>query len=136
MAKHRPGGIIFAIIVGLIVATLSYRWLVDQAPREQRLREIQVVEQARASLREIVGVEALKIVDPLEPDRKIGKVYIYPATDGWEVSGYYRRDDTDLWHPWLMQLDAELKMERLRISDQDATLIERARPDPRIEVLP
>ena len=136
MKKQRPGGIVFAIIVGLIVATLSYRWVVDPAPREQRLREIQVVEQARARLHEIVGVERLTIVDPIAPDRKVGKVYIYPAADGWEVSGYYRRNDTDLWHPWLMQLDAGLDMRHLRISDQDAGLIERARADARVEVLP
>jgi hypothetical protein len=133
--RQRPGGIVFAIAVGLIVATLSYRWIVDPAPREQRMRELHVVEQARASLQRIVGTDSLVIVDPLEPDRKVGKVYVYPAGDGWEVSGFYRRDEHDLWHPWLMRLDAKLAMVHLRISDRDDGIVERARQDPSIEVL-
>jgi hypothetical protein len=134
--KQRPGGIAFAIIVGLIVATISYRWVVDPAPREQRERELQVVERARAKLQQLVAADSLEIVDPLEPDRKVGKVYVYPAGAGWEVSGFYRRNPDDLWHPWLMRLDAELAMVQLRVSDQAPEVIERAGRDPAIEILP
>jgi hypothetical protein len=134
--KQRPGGIVFALVVGLIVAMLSYRWAVDSGAREQRDRELHAAGQARMRLQQFVGSDRLEIVDPLEPDRKVGKVYIYPAGDGWEVSGFYRRDETDLWHPWLMRLDADLMTSRLRVSDQDPRLVEKARQDPAIEVLP
>jgi hypothetical protein len=134
--KQRPGGIVFALVVGLIVAMLSYRWAVDSGAREQRDRELHAAGQARMRLQQFVGSDRLEIVDPLEPDRKVGKVYIYPAGDGWEVSGFYRRDETDLWHPWLMRLDADLMTSRLRVSDQDPRLVEKARQDPVIEVLP
>jgi len=66
----------------------------------------------------------------------VGKVYIYPATDGWEISGYYRRGATDLWHPFLMQLDETLALVHLKISDQDAVLVERGSKDPLLEVMP
>jgi hypothetical protein len=134
--KQRPAGIVFALAVGLIVATLSYRWVVDPTSRDQRDQELRAAAQARVSLLQFIGSQRLEIVDPLEPDRKVGKVYIYPAGDGWEVSGFYRRDETDLWHPWLMRLDADLETIHLRVSDQDARLVEQARQDPAIEVLP
>ncbi len=134
--KQRPGGIVFAIAVGLIVATMSYRWLVDSGSREQRDRELRAAGKARMSLQRFVGSGRLEIVDPLEPDRKVGKVYIYPAGDGWEVSGFYRRDETDLWHPWLMRLDADLATIHLKVSDQDPRLVEQARQNPAIEVHP
>ena len=134
--KQRPGGIVFALAVGLIVATLSYRWVVDPAARAPRERELRAAGRARVSLQQFIGSEKLEIVDPLEPNRKVGKVYIYPAGDGWEVSGFYRRDESDLWHPWLMRLDTDLATIRLRVSDQDARLVEKARQDPAIEVLP
>ena len=126
----------FALAVGLVVATLSYRWVVDPSAREQRDAELRAAGQARASLQQFIGSERLEIVDPLEPDRKVGKVYIYPAGDGWEVSGFYRRDETDLWHPWLMRLDADISTLHLRVSDQDARLVEQARQDPAVDVLP
>lgn len=134
--KQRPGGIVFALAVGLIVATVSYRWIADPVAREQRDRELRAVGQARVSLQQFVGSDRLEIVDPLEPDRKVGKVYIYPAGEGWEVSGFYRRNETDLWHPWLMRLDADFTTIRLRVSDQDPRLVEEARRNPTIEVLP
>lgn len=92
--------------------------------------------QSRGILEDTVASGRLDIVDPLAPNRKVGKVYIYPSDAGWEVSGYYRRDDTDLWHPYLMQLDSEFALSRLKLSDQDPALIERGNDDPRIEVLP
>ena len=134
--KQRPGGIVFALAVGLIVATVSYRWIADPGAREHRDRELHAVGQARVSLQQFVGSDRLEIVDPLEPDRTVGKVYIYPAGDGWEVSGFYRRNDTDLWHPWLMRLDADFSTIRLRVSDQDPRLVEEAQRNPAIEVLP
>jgi hypothetical protein len=65
--------------VGLIVAFLSYRWLVDPQPREERQLQERVVLESRGLLHEIIAAGPLVIVDPLAPDRKVGKVYIYPA---------------------------------------------------------
>jgi hypothetical protein len=133
---RKVGGIVFAIIVGLAVATLSYRWITNPHSREVRQLEEQVVTQSRSILEETVAAGSLDIVDPLAPDRKVGKVYIYPAAAGWEISGYYRRDETDLWHPYLLQLDERLSLTRLKISDQDPALIERGNKDPLLEVMP
>jgi hypothetical protein len=122
--------------VGLIVAFLSYRWLVDPQPREERQLQERVVLESRGLLHEIIAAGPLVIVDPLAPDRKVGKVYIYPAAVGWEISGYYRRNETDLWHPYLVQLDKDLVLTHLKISDQDPALIERGKNDPLLEVMP
>ena len=134
--QQRKGGIVFAVLVGLVVAVLSYRWAVDTRPREERLRQEQVVLLTRDALVETVGSGALEIVDPLAPDRKVGKVYIYPFADGWEVSGYYRRDDNDLWHPYMMRVGQDMKPVGLRLSDQDPTLVEKGKHDAMLEVFP
>jgi len=133
---RKVGGIVFAIAVGLAVAVLSYRWITNPNANVERLRQEQVVMRSRGILEGIVGSGQLVIVDPLSPDRKVGKVYIYPATTGWDVSGYYRRSDTDLWHPYLLRLDENLALIHLKISDQDQALIERGAGDSRLEVVP
>jgi hypothetical protein len=131
--NHRIGGLVFAFGVGLLVAFLSYQWITNPAPRlERQLQELTVLA-AREQLRGIAGSDELEVVDPLAPDRKVGKVYVYRAGDGWEVSGFYRRDANDRWHPFLMSLDAENKMTHLRV--RDAALAESA-GDSRLEVLP
>ena len=134
--NRKIGGIIFSIAVGLTVAILSYRWITDPQAREARQLEVQVVTHSRSILEETVASGELDIVDPLAPDRKVGKVYIYPAAVGWEISGYYRRAETDLWHPYLVRLDENLVLTHLKISDQDPALIERSKNDPVLEVLP
>ena len=134
--QQRKGGIFFALGVGLLVAVLSYRWLVDPQPREERQRQESVVLESRGLLQGIIASGQLEIVDPLSPDHKVGKVYVYPAKTGWEVSGYYRRGDTDLWHPYLLSLDENLALVHLKISDQDQGLIERGDGDSSLEVVP
>jgi len=133
--QQRKGGLIFAFGVGLLVAVLSYRWLVDPQPREERQREESVVLESRGLLQDIIASGQLEIVDPLSPDRKVGKVYIYPEGEGWAVSGYYRRSDTDLWHPYLLSLDENLALLHLKLSDQDQALIDRGTSDSRLEVM-
>lgn len=108
----------------------------DSQPREERQLQERVVLESRDLLREIIAAGPLVIVDPLAPARKVGKVYIYPAAVGWEISGYYRRNENDLWHPYLVQLDENLVLTQLRISDQDPALIERGKNDPLLEVMP
>jgi hypothetical protein len=131
--NHRIGGLVFAFGVGLLVAFLSYQWITNPAPRLERQLQEATVLAAREQLQGIAGSEALEVVDPLAPDRKVGKVYVYRAGDGWEVSGFYRRDADDRWHPFLMLLDAENEMTHLRV--RDAAFAETA-GDSRLEVLP
>ena len=134
--QQRKGGIVFAVAVGLIVAVISYRWITDPGPREERQRQVSAVEQSRVVLEAFVQSGELEIVDPLAANRRVGKVYIYPTDTGWEISGFYRRDARDLWHPYLVLLDEDLQMVRLRVSDQAPDFASRGAQDPRIEVLP
>ena len=134
--QERKGGIVFAIVVGLLVAVWSYRWITDPAPREERLLQERVVLLARSQVESLVATDGIEIVDPLEPNRRVGKAYIYPLENGWEVSGFYRRSERDLWHPYLVNLDSELELVALKVSEQHEDVIERAREDDRITVMP
>ena len=126
----------FAVVVGLLVAVWSYRWITDPGPREERIRQEQVVMLTRSMVESLVAVDDLEVVDPLAPNRSVGKTYIYPLQDGWEVSGFYRRSGRDLWHPYLVQLDADMELVSLKISEQNPDVLERARQDDRIVVMP
>jgi len=98
--KQRNGGLLFGIGVGLVFAFMSYQWITNPAPREERQLEEAVVLDARNYLR--------------------------------EVSGYYRRDDSDRWHAFLMSLDDARNITHLKV--QDSELAERASEDPKLEV--
>ena len=126
----------FALIVGVAVATLSFRWITDPEPRAERALQERVVEVARRAIKSVVTATTIEIVDPLSPNRKVGKVYVFRKGDGggWDVSGYYRRDEFDFWHPFLMTLSEELQLEHLKVGDEDPELIERAENDSTLEV--
>ena len=81
--NHRIGRSLFALGVGLVVATLAFQWITDPEPRARRQAEEQAVQASRVLLREAVGQENIEIVDPLSPNRKVGKVYVYAETPGW-----------------------------------------------------
>ena len=132
--NHRIGRLIFAFGVGLIVAVLAFRWIADPGPRVERQLQETVVLASRRLLEETLAIGALEIVDPLAPDRVVGKSYVYRAADGWEVSGFYRRDENDLWHPYLMALDAALGLAHLKVSD--SALLNRQAEDSMLEILP
>lgn len=125
---------VFALVVGLIVAVLAFQWVTNPQPRVERAQEEQVVQVARLLLVDKLGLEGLEIVDPLAPDRKVGKAYVYPEAPGWAVSGYYRRGDADRWHPYLLTMNANLELRRLKV--QDEALADRAATDPTLEVKP
>jgi len=131
---HRVGRIVFALVVGLVVFFASYRWVTDPGPRAERAAQEEAVRSARAALVEMIGDGELQIVDPLAPNRKAGKVYVYAEAPGWAVSGYYRRGEQDRWHPYLVTLDETLSLTHLKV--QDPLLLERAAVDPRLEVSP
>ena len=118
----------------MIVAVMAFKWITNPAPRAERQLEETVVAASRQHLEATVTIPGVELVDPLSPDRKVGKTYVYRAGDGWEVSGYYRRDENDRWHPYLMTLDASHEMTHLRV--QDAMLRESAEQNELLEVLP
>lgn len=132
--NHRVGSFVFAAVVGLAVATLAFRWISDPAPRLERERQESAVHAARSALQDTVGAAALEIVDPLAARRSVGKTYVYRHAAGWQVSGYYRRDANDLWHPYLATLAADLAIVHLKISDTG--LLGRDADNPWLEVLP
>ncbi len=132
--NHRIGRAVFALAVGLAVTFYSYQWITNPAPRLERAQEEQVVETSRLVLRSLLASESLELVDPLSPDRKVGKVYVYAEGPGWAVSGYYRRNDADDWHPYLMTFSEGLEL--LRLKAKDALLVSLAADDPRLEILP
>ena len=131
--NHHAGRLIFAIVVGLLVAVFAYRWVIDPAPRAERALEESVVTSSRVILTATLAVGELEIVDALAPNRKVGKTYVYPNGDGWEVSGYYRRSADDLWHPYLMSLNSSIELVHLKVQDRDPDLVSRAANDARLE---
>jgi hypothetical protein len=133
---HRIGRSVFALVVGLLVAWASYQWITNPEGRSERTLQESVVEASRGHLKSVVGGTSLEIVDPLSPNRKVGKVYVYPEGGDWAVSGYYRRDENDRWHPYLMMLTADLSLSFLKLKDRDQRLIERATKDPLLEISP
>jgi hypothetical protein len=132
--NHRIGRIVFSLGIGLIVAIFAYRWIVDPAPRAERELQESVVATSRDLLVEKLAIGDIEIVDAIAPDRKIGKTYVYRANQGWELSGFYRRNENDLWHPYLMLLDNSAALIHLKVSD--GALLDRASDDAALEVLP
>jgi len=132
--NHRIGRNLFALAVGLAVAVLAFLWVSDPEPGAQRAAEERAVLESRALLYAVIANDSLEIVDPLAPDRKVGKVYVYEEPPGWAVSGFYRRDADDRWHPYLLTMNGALELEWLKV--QDPALEARAQENPVVELLP
>jgi hypothetical protein len=132
--NHKIGRLIFGFGVGLLVAVFALKWISDPAPRAERAVQETVAVAARQILKETLGLDGLEMVDPVEPDRKVGKSYIFRRNDGWEVSGYYRRSDGDRWHPFLMVLDDSVALMSLKVRDPE--LIDRAQSEALLEAIP
>lgn len=132
--NHRVGSIVFGVIVGLVAAAGSYHWITDPQKLAARQAEERAVLRARDLLAERLSIAGLQVVDPLATNRKVGKVYIYPSEDGWDISGYYRRSDDDSWHAYLMAVTSGLQLESLKVDDDDPALAALARSDPAIEI--
>lgn len=135
-SDHRIGSWVFGIIVGLIVATWSYQWVTSPQERTERKDQETAVLAARNLLAERLAISNPQIVDALAPNRKVGKVYIYPAADGWDVSGYYRRDDNDRWHAYLMTVTPDFQLASLKVKDKDPALLRQATSDALLDVTP
>jgi hypothetical protein len=134
---HRVVKLTLALGIGLTLSLYAYHRVTDPEPAVQRAREEAAVLAARDILRRYVApANALRIVDPVSPRRKVGKSYIYPTDSGWEISGHYRRGDLDRWHPFLIRLHPDKSLAGLSVKDDDATLAARAREDARLTVQP
>ncbi len=134
--NHRVGRIVFGLAAGLAVAAWSYQWLVSPEKLREREEQERIVELARVHLADKLGIDDLEIVDPLAPERKVGKAYVFRSADGWEVSGYYRRSGEARWHDFLMSIAADDNLRRLKIRDRNDSLAVRALADPVLEVVP
>lgn len=132
--NHRVARWIFALSVGMLAAWYSYQWVTNPVQRAEREAEETAVLAARRELRATLAMPGLEIVDPLAPNRRVGKVYVYPAGQNWEVSGYYRRNAEDAWHPYLVTLDHSYALLGLKV--QDPALTEAAAGNELLEVLP
>ncbi len=133
--NHKVIRIVIALAIGMGIALYSYDRITDPLPRQQRAQEEAVVATARDILKNTIAPDSeLQIVDPLQPDRKIGKVYVYPTDEGWDVSGHYRRNEQDPWHPWLMSVDDSMQLQKLLVRDSNPALAVQAAKDPRIEI--
>ncbi len=137
MIVHKVIRPVVALAVGLVLALYAYQRVTDPEPALQKVREEGIVMLARDILQSYVSPgNAIEIVDPVSPARKVGKVYIYPTDDGWELSGYYRRDENDRWHPYLMTLNEEAGLESLAVQDGNDRLIGMSAQDPRFSAVP
>ncbi len=135
MQHHRIIRPVVAFAVGIVLALYAFQRISDPEPALQRAREEAVVISAREILRAYVPAEvSIEIADPLAPNRVAGKVYIYPSENGWDVSGHYRRHDSDRWHPFLMSLDPQVELVSLAVRDDDEELLATAGDDPRFSV--
>jgi len=132
--NHRIFRLVFAFAVGLLAAYFAFSWISNPAPRIERQVEESVVLASRHRLQEVLGSADIEIVDPLLVNRAIGKAYVYRSDDGWEVSGFYKRNDGERWHPYLMSLSEELTLAHLKV--QDSSLTEQARTDSLLEIVP
>lgn len=135
--NHRIVRPLIALTGGLILSLYAFERVTDPEPGLQRAREEAVVLSARDILKSYVApVGTLEIVDPVSPNRKVGKDYIYPDGDGWEVSGHYRRNEDDPWHPYLMSLNSEAELMSLAVRDANDRLIGMSSQDPRFSAIP
>ena len=137
MTSQKVWGLLIAFGFGFAIAIYAYFQVTDPEPARQRAREELVVNESRALLRGYIAVTPeIQIVDPLAPDRAIGKVYVFPAGDGWEVSGFYRRSKDDEWHAYLMKLDAQIALITLSVRDKDRGLTRLATTEEKLTVVP
>ena len=134
--RHRIVSVIFGLIVGLTIATWSYQWLTNPDRKLERTQQERVVQLSRGLLTSKLRLTKLEIVDSLAPQRKVGKVYIYPAKNGWELSGFYRRNQDDRWHAYLMSINSDDSLHSLKVQDQNEALAAMAAVDLTLEVLP
>jgi hypothetical protein len=114
--KYTLGQIIFALIVGLFAASVVYFSSISPNISIQREKEEAVIKQSEKIFMTILQMpSSTEMVHPLNPDRDVGKSYIYPLDGDWQISGFYRRNQNDEWRGWLINLDKSLNLIELRV---------------------
>jgi hypothetical protein len=84
VASHRLTKVLVAFGLGFAQAQFAFHLATNARSPETRAREEAMVHLARDNLtRHVASDGPLEIVDPLAPNRAIGKVYIYPSNDGF-----------------------------------------------------
>lgn len=137
MINHKLVRPLVALAIGVVLALYTYQCVTDPEPGLQRVREEGIVMVARDILQSYVSPgNAIEIVDAVSPASQVGKVYIYPTDEGWELSGHYRRDENDRWHPYLMALNGEAGLVSLAVRDGNDRLIGMSAQDPRFSAVP
>ena len=137
MISHKVVRPLVAVTVGLVLALYSYQRITDPEPGLQRATEEAIVMVARDILQSYVSPgNLIESVDAVSPARKVGKSYVYPTDDGWELSGHYRRDENDRWHPYLMVLNGDAGLKSLAVQDGNDRLIGMSAQDPKFSALP
>lgn len=137
MISHKVVRPLVAVTVGLVLALYSYQRITDPEPGLQRTIEEAIVMVARDILQSYVSPgNLIEIVDAVSPASKVGKSYVYPTDDGWELSGHYRRDENDRWHPYLMVLNGDAGLKSLAVQDGNDRLIGMSAQDPKFSALP
>ncbi len=137
MNNHKVIRPLVAVAIGLVLALYSYQRITDPEPGLQRAREEAIVMVAREILQSYVSPRnAIEIVDAVSPASKVGKSYIYPTGEGWELSGHYRRDENDRWHPYLMALNEDAGLKSLAVQDGNDRLIGMSAQDPKFSAVP
>jgi hypothetical protein len=135
--NHKVTGPIFAVAVGLLASYWSYQWVTNSERGARRAVEEAVVLDSRAILTAYVAEGSeIEFSDPLERVREAGKVYIYPTSEGWEISGQYQRPGERRWHAYLMKLDAEGNLQSLAVRDDDPVVAMKAAEDRLFSVMP
>ena len=120
-----------------MLALYAYQRVTDPEPGLQRAREEAIVMVARDILQSYVSPgNAIEIVDAVSPASKVGKSYVGPTDDGWELSGHYRRDENDRWHPYLMALHGDAGLKSLAVQDGNDRLIGMSAQDPKFSAVP
>ena len=137
MISHKVVRPLVAVTVGLVLALYSYQRITDPEPGLQRTIEEAIVMVARDILQSYVSPgNLIEIVDAVSPASKVGKSYVYPTDDGWELSGHYRRDENDRWHPYLMVLNGDAGLKSLAVQDGNDRLIGMSAQDPKFSAVP
>ena len=114
--KYTLGQIIFALTVGFLAATSVYFSSTSPDITIVREREEAVIQQSEKLFITILQMpNTTQIIHPLNPDRDVGKSYVYPLDGGWQISGFYRRNQNEEWRAWLINLDKSLKLIDLRV---------------------
>ena len=114
--KYTLGQIIFALTVGFLASTSVYFSSTSPDITIVREREEAVIQQSEKLFITILQMpNTTQIIHPLNPDRDVGKSYVYPLDGGWQISGFYRRNQNEEWRAWLINLDKSLKLIDLRV---------------------